>query len=196
MKLMILLLAALTLVAPATIAETYQCDEQAGCSARINRDGTLEEIVFRKGDMVGTEAGWIVSPDDGWRKVKAKASAMPQLPNIIPVFPHAPIILPATGGGEVPSGSVWTGGGETVRVNITANPTMNTVTVSFTGPGGTTTGVPGTPGPTSTSSAPTCSHSDVVGGKRVGPDGKVQKWNGSAWVNMRRITEKPGKPSQ
>lgn len=54
-------------------AEDYQCDDDAGCTARINEDGVLEEVVFRKGDLVSTEAGWIVSPDDGWVKVRTKA---------------------------------------------------------------------------------------------------------------------------
>jgi len=54
-------------------AEDYQCDDDAGCTARINEDGELQEVVFRKGDMVSTEAGWIVSPDDGWVKVRTKA---------------------------------------------------------------------------------------------------------------------------
>ena len=55
-------------------AEDYQCDDDAGCSARINEDGELQEVVFRKGDLVDTEAGWVVSPDDGWVKVRTKAT--------------------------------------------------------------------------------------------------------------------------
>jgi hypothetical protein len=51
-------------------AEEYQCDSDAGCSARINEDGELQEVTFRKGDLVSTEAGWDVSPDDGWVKVR------------------------------------------------------------------------------------------------------------------------------
>jgi hypothetical protein len=54
-------------------AEDYQCDDSAGCTARINEDGELQEVSFRKGDLVSTEAGWIVSTDDGWVKVKSKA---------------------------------------------------------------------------------------------------------------------------
>jgi len=54
-------------------AEEYQCDDDAGCTARINEDGELQEVVFRKGDLVSTDAGWVVSPDDGWVKVKTKA---------------------------------------------------------------------------------------------------------------------------
>ena len=56
-------------------AEDYQCDDDAGCSARINEDGELREVVFRKGDLVSTEAGWVVSPDDGWVKVRTKATS-------------------------------------------------------------------------------------------------------------------------
>jgi hypothetical protein len=54
-------------------AEDYQCGDDAGCSAQITEDGELQEVVFRKGDMVSTEAGWVVSADDGWVKVKTKS---------------------------------------------------------------------------------------------------------------------------
>lgn len=53
-------------------AEDHQCNESAGCSARITEDGIVSEVTFRKGDLISTEAGWIVSPDDGWVKVKTK----------------------------------------------------------------------------------------------------------------------------
>lgn len=53
-------------------AEDYQCGDDAGCTARVTEDGELQEVVFRKGDLVSTEAGWVVSPDDGWVKVKTK----------------------------------------------------------------------------------------------------------------------------
>lgn len=56
-------------------AEDYQCGEEAGCSAQITEDGELQEVVFRKGDLVSTEAGWVVSPDDGWVKVKTTAKS-------------------------------------------------------------------------------------------------------------------------
>ena len=56
-------------------AEEYKCTDDAGCSARINEDGELQEVTFRKGDLVSTEDGWVVSTDDGWVKVKRKASS-------------------------------------------------------------------------------------------------------------------------
>ncbi len=56
-------------------AEEYQCNSDAGCTARINEDGELQDVVFRKGDLVSTEAGWVVSTDDGWVKVRTKARA-------------------------------------------------------------------------------------------------------------------------
>ena len=56
-------------------AEDYQCGDDAGCTARITEDGELQEVVFRKGDLVSTEAGWVVSPDDGWVKVKTKGKS-------------------------------------------------------------------------------------------------------------------------
>ena len=56
-------------------AEDYQCKNDAGCTASINEDGELQEVTFRKGDLVSTEAGWVVSTDDGWVKVKTKERA-------------------------------------------------------------------------------------------------------------------------
>ena len=53
-------------------AEDYQCQNNAGCSAQIPRDGGLEEVSFRKGDLVSTDDGWIVNPDNGWVKVRSK----------------------------------------------------------------------------------------------------------------------------
>ncbi len=53
-------------------AEDYQCTNASGCVARIAEDGELTEVVFRKGDLVSTEAGWIVNPEDGWVKVRTK----------------------------------------------------------------------------------------------------------------------------
>lgn len=56
-------------------AEDYQCKDDAGCTASITEDGEVQEVSFRKGDLVSTEAGWVVSPDDGWVKVKTKDRA-------------------------------------------------------------------------------------------------------------------------
>lgn len=58
-----------------SLAEDYQCTNSAGCVGRIEEDGELIEVVFRRGDMVSTEAGWIVSTDDGWVKVRTKNRA-------------------------------------------------------------------------------------------------------------------------
>lgn len=56
-------------------AEDYQCNNDAGCTARITEDGELQDVSFRKGDIVSTEAGWVVSPDDGWEKVRTNTRA-------------------------------------------------------------------------------------------------------------------------
>lgn len=56
-------------------AEDYQCTNDAGCTARITEDGELQDVSFRKGDIVSTEAGWVVSPDDGWEKVRTNTRA-------------------------------------------------------------------------------------------------------------------------
>ena len=65
--------ALLVLAAAPSFAEDYQCTSDDGCTARITEDGEVQEVVFRKGDMVSTEAGWVVSTDDGWHKVKTSA---------------------------------------------------------------------------------------------------------------------------
>ena len=65
--------ALLVMVAAPARAEEYQCSDDSGCTARITEDGEVQEVVFRKGDIVSTEAGWVVSADDGWVKVKTKA---------------------------------------------------------------------------------------------------------------------------
>lgn len=66
-----ILIAAFTVSFLAALAfpEDYQCGDDAGCVARITEDGELQEVLFRKGDMVSTDAGWSVSTDDGWVKV-------------------------------------------------------------------------------------------------------------------------------
>jgi len=53
-------------------AEDYQCRRAAGCSASISADGELLEVRFRKGDLVSTDDGWIVNPDNGWVKIRTK----------------------------------------------------------------------------------------------------------------------------
>lgn len=61
-------------------SEEFQCKNEAGCTARITENGEVQEVSFRKNDIVSTEAGWVVSPDDGWEKIKTKDRA----PNIPP----------------------------------------------------------------------------------------------------------------
>ena len=53
------------------LAEDYQCGDPV-CVARITEDGVVNDVYFRKGDMVSTDAGWSVSTDDGWVKVGKK----------------------------------------------------------------------------------------------------------------------------
>jgi hypothetical protein len=54
--------------------EDYQCENDDGCVASHTVDNEVVDVDFRKGDMVSTEAGWYVSSDDGWKKVKVKNS--------------------------------------------------------------------------------------------------------------------------
>lgn len=74
------LLLSLVLLAVPALAEDYQCGSDAGCEARIVEDGELHEVMFRKGDMVSTDAGWSVSTDDGWVKVKTPKAYRPPHP--------------------------------------------------------------------------------------------------------------------
>jgi hypothetical protein len=63
------LLAAALALGSLTRAEDYQCGDPV-CVARITEDGVVNDVYFRKGDMVSTDAGWSVSTDDGWVKIK------------------------------------------------------------------------------------------------------------------------------
>ncbi|MEW6071482.1 MAG: hypothetical protein AB1726_02660 [Planctomycetota bacterium] len=58
--------------APTSSAEIYQCREVTGCVATFNtEDGVQKKVIFRKGDIVSTDAGWIVSTDDGWVRLRS-----------------------------------------------------------------------------------------------------------------------------
>ncbi len=69
MKCLLLLFASVALALFAN-AEDYQCGNKDGCKGRHTEDGELIEETFRLGDMVSTDAGYSVSTDDGWVKVK------------------------------------------------------------------------------------------------------------------------------
>ena len=53
----------------ASSAQDYQCQLHDGCSASINNDGERRQVKFRNGDIINTDSGWVLSPDDGWVKV-------------------------------------------------------------------------------------------------------------------------------
>lgn len=182
-------LMALIGLASAADAEDWKCAREAGCTARINEDGVLKEVSFRKGDDVETEAGWIVSPDDGWEKLDTGPAS---------AGPSSPGGAMAAGGSEVPGGSLWGGGLYSTTVNMTLNPTVNTVTVSITSGAGTSAGAMGTPGPSSTADNPTCVDSGemrVGGGTFRIKNGKLQrKTKSGAWVSMRQIKSPPNPP--
>lgn len=178
-------LALLTLTAP-TPAEDYVCKEECGCYAAINEGGELLGTVFRKGDTVETADGWIISPDDGWRKVKhdgATNGMMGPGNNITS--------LPSIAANEVADGSRWMWGSTTVTARISdprwGEPTD--VTAGVTDPSGNSPQVPGSGGPTSTPDAPTADDSDVItspGGTKYRVEGgKLQRWNprSGRWVD-------------
>lgn len=94
---------------------------------------------------------------------------------------------------QVKDDSTWSGGGVTVTVDIVANPTVNTVSVTFTDSNGTSPAATGTPGSSSTSSDPTCTTSGnsqtpgSSGGNYRVQNGRVQRKNSAGdWVNMRK----------
>ena len=65
--------AAIVAAAEAPSAEIYQCQEVTGCVATFNTDdGVKKRVIFRKGDIVSTDAGWVVSTDDGWVKLRSR----------------------------------------------------------------------------------------------------------------------------
>ncbi len=69
-------LSALAIVAVAglpTYAQDFQCRQAAGCVAGKPVNGTMKEMRFRKGDLISTEDGWVVNPDNGWKKVRSKS---------------------------------------------------------------------------------------------------------------------------
>lgn len=102
------------------------------------------------------------------------------------------LLQAAPGGGEVSDDSTWYSGNTSVTVDISLNPTVNTVSVKFTDSNGTSTPVTGTPGPSSTAADPTAVSSpeantptDEGDDFRI-KDGKVQVKNSQGkWVNMR-----------
>ena len=50
--------------------EIYQCKSTKGCVATFNADdGKQIQRTFRKGDILSTDAGWVVSTNDGWEKL-------------------------------------------------------------------------------------------------------------------------------
>ncbi len=69
----VIAVAGLVAAAPAPSAEIYQCRDVTGCVATINTDdGNQKKVIFRKGDVVSTDAGWVVSTDDGWYRLRSK----------------------------------------------------------------------------------------------------------------------------
>ena len=63
----------LMVAAPSPSAELYQCQDTTGCVATFNGDdGIQKKVVFRKGDIVSTDAGWVVSTNEGWVKLRSR----------------------------------------------------------------------------------------------------------------------------
>lgn len=52
-----------------SFGEQYQCQDAGGCAASRTSGGKTSTVVFRKGDIVDTDAGWVVTTELGWSKV-------------------------------------------------------------------------------------------------------------------------------
>lgn len=53
-------------------AADFQCRDTSGCKAAITRDGVQEQVVFRRGDIISTDDGWTVNPNEGWVKLRRR----------------------------------------------------------------------------------------------------------------------------
>jgi len=72
MKKYLLAILSLIVFSGFAISEDFKCTRDCGCKARITEDGAIKDVTFRKGDLISTEAGWVVTPDDGWLKIRTK----------------------------------------------------------------------------------------------------------------------------
>jgi hypothetical protein len=60
----------LALLALSAHAEDYECDDPEGCTAYTGEEGSLRPVNFRRGDLISSEGGWTIHPDDGWTEVE------------------------------------------------------------------------------------------------------------------------------
>ena len=60
---------ALVAAALSVSAEEYLCENVDGCRAVTETPDGREETVFRRGDIVSTDDGWVVDPGDGWTEL-------------------------------------------------------------------------------------------------------------------------------
>ena len=70
------LIAVLFLLVPVPAAEEYVClyPPHGLCKARIQLPGSTELtcVWFRRGDIISTEAGWLIESRRGWRKIRTR----------------------------------------------------------------------------------------------------------------------------
>jgi len=52
-----------------SFGEQFQCQTAAGCPASMTTGGRTKTVVFRKGDVIDTDGGWIVNTELGWKSV-------------------------------------------------------------------------------------------------------------------------------
>ena len=60
---------ALLVLAIYASADEYICESDAGCKALQSTDNGTREVTFKKGDIIDTGGGWIVTTSDGWRSL-------------------------------------------------------------------------------------------------------------------------------
>jgi hypothetical protein len=51
-----------------SFGEQFRCKNAGGCAASITTGGRTRTVVFRKGDMIETDSGWVVNPELGWER--------------------------------------------------------------------------------------------------------------------------------
>lgn len=52
-------------------AEDFQCHECC-CFATISTGGVQRDVRFRRGDVISTDSGWVLFPDNGWVELRSR----------------------------------------------------------------------------------------------------------------------------
>jgi hypothetical protein len=74
-RIIVPLITVLAIVAGTAIpahAEDFRCKDSTGCLAQVSENGELKTVAFRRGDLISTKDGWIVDPNQGWKKIRVQ----------------------------------------------------------------------------------------------------------------------------